>query len=170
MYELWDLYDENRNSLNKKHVRGVPVPKGEYHIVTGVWTISKEGNVLITQRHPDKPFGLLWECTGGSVISGEDSITGALRELSEEVGISVNADELTLINSIRMKDRFVDTYITVQNVYLEDLTLQAEEVVDARFVPFGELYEMWKNGLVVPRERFGIYQKQIKEYITRLIR
>ena len=24
MIELWDLYDENRVLLNKKHVRGVP--------------------------------------------------------------------------------------------------------------------------------------------------
>jgi ribonuclease BN (tRNA processing enzyme) len=33
MIELWDLYDENRKLLNKTHVRGVPLSKGEYPIV-----------------------------------------------------------------------------------------------------------------------------------------
>lgn len=166
MNELWDLYDDNRVLLNKKHIRGVPVPIGEYHIVVDVWTINKDKKVLITQRHPDKPFGLLWECTGGSIIAGEDSKLGALRELSEEVGINTNTDELIPIHSIRLHDRFVDTYITIQDVYLADLNLQAEEVVDAKFVSFIELNEMWENGLVVPKERFNIYRKEIESYTT----
>lgn len=41
MTELWDLYTENRISLNKKHVRGIPISKGEYHIVVDIWTINK---------------------------------------------------------------------------------------------------------------------------------
>ena len=164
MIELWDLYDENRVLLNKKHVRGVPILKGTYHIVVDVWTINMDKKVLITQRHQCKPFGLLWECTGGSIITGEDSKLGAQRELSEEVGIIANTDEFIPIHSIRIHDRFVDTYITIQDVCLDDLKLQAEEVVDAKFVSYTELNEMWENGLVVPKERFNIYRKEIESY------
>ncbi|HWT27752.1 MAG TPA: NUDIX domain-containing protein, partial [Mobilitalea sp.] len=116
----------------------------------------------------DKSFGLFWECTGGSVTAGEDSITGALRELSEEVGITTTADDLTLINSICLKDRFVDTYITVQNVQLEDLKLQKEEVVNAKFVTYEELMTMWDNKLVIPKERFMNYRNEIKKVIDKL--
>ncbi len=165
MVELWDLYDEDRVLLNKKHIRGIPVPKGEYHIVVDVWTINKGSKILITQRHPDKPFGLLWECTGGSITVGENNKMGALRELMEEIGISVNADELIPIHSIRLNDRFVDTYITIQDICLEDLKLQPEEVVDAKFVSYAELNEMLENGLIVPKERFRIYQKEFESYI-----
>lgn len=165
MAELWDLYDEDRMLLNKKHIRGIPVPKGAYHIVVDVWTINKGGKILITQRHPDKPFGLLWECTGGSITVGENNKMGALRELSEEIGIDVNADELIPIHSIRLNDRFVDTYITIQDICLKDLKLQVEEVVDAKFVSYAELNEMWEKGLVVPKERFKIYQKEFESYI-----
>ena len=31
----------------------------------------------------------MWECVGGSVLVGEDSLTGAIREVKEEVGIDL---------------------------------------------------------------------------------
>lgn len=165
--ELWDLYNENRVMLNKTHIRGMPISEGEYHIVVDIWTINNKGKILITQRHPDKPFGLLWECTGGSIISGEHSKVGALRELSEEVGISAKMEQLVLIHTVRLNDRFVDTYITRQDVKLDDLELQAEEVVDAKFVSFEELNEMWKKGLIVSRHRFKLYQNDIINFIEK---
>ena len=94
-----------------------------------------------------------------------NSVEGALRELSEEVGIHASKDELHLIHSICLKERFVDTYITRQNVNLEDLKLQAEEVVDAKFVVFDELMEMWRQGIVVPKSRFLLYKDKIENFI-----
>lgn len=163
--ELWDLYDENRNPLNRTHVRGVPMPEGTYHMVSDIWTVTNEGKVLITQRHPDKRYGLLWECNGGSVQAGETGLEGALRELAEEVGIKTTGDHLVFLHTIRLVERFVDTYITRQDIRLEDLVLQKEEVVDARLVSFEELSAMWEQGLVVPRERFRIYREKIKAFI-----
>ena len=31
----------------------------------------------------------MWECVGGSVVKGEDSLLGAIREAKEEVGIDL---------------------------------------------------------------------------------
>ena len=94
-----------------------------------------------------------------------NSVEGALRELSEEVGIHASKEELHLIHSICLKERFVDTYITRQKVNLEDLKLQAEEVVDAKFVVFDELMEMWRQGIVVPKSRFLLYKDKIESFI-----
>lgn len=163
--ELWDLYDENRNLLNKIHVRGTEMPEGAYHLVSDVWTVTTKGQVLISQRHPGKPYGLLWECNGGAVQIGETGIEGALRELSEEVGIRTTAERLIPIHSIKLVERFVDTYITMQDIRLEDLVLQTEEVVDARLVSFEELNAMWEQGLVVPKIRFRLYRDKIREFI-----
>lgn len=163
MMELWDLYDENRNALHQTYPRRIPLPEGTYHLVADIWTVNQEQKFLITQRHPDKHHGLLWECTGGAVQAGEDSITGAVRELKEEVGISAQPSQLMLINSMRIPDRFVDTYFTCQPITLSDLTLQPEEVVDARFVTFSELFALWKSGQLVPRERFRLYHKRLEE-------
>lgn len=32
---------------------------------------------------------MMWECVGGSVVKGEDSLLGAIREAKEEVGIDL---------------------------------------------------------------------------------
>lgn len=163
--ELWDVYDENRVRTGKKHVRGNALGQGEYHIVADVWTVNHRQKVLLTQRHPNKKYGLMWECTGGSVLEGENSMEGALRELSEEVGIHAEERELHLIHTIRQKERFVDTYITRQGFTLEDLRLQPEEVVAARLVTFEELTDMWELGVVVPKSRFLLYKDKIKEFL-----
>lgn len=163
--ELWDIYDENRVATGKKHVRGVPLGAGEYHLIADVWTVNEKQEVLLTRRHPDKPYGLMWECTGGAVLAGETSLEGALRELAEEVGVRTDKDQLILIHSICQKERFVDTYITRQKISIKDIVLQPEEVVDARFVSYDELCSMWNQGLIVPRSRFLLYKDRIHEFI-----
>lgn len=164
--ELWDIYDENRAATGRTHVRGVPLGKGEYHLVADIWTVNQKNLILLTRRHPDKPYGLMWECTGGSVLTGETSEEGALRELLEEAGIHAEKEDLKLIHSIRQKERFVDTYITRQNITMEDVKLQAEEVVDAKLVTFEELLDLWKQGVVVPKSRFLLYKDNIREFIN----
>lgn len=164
--ELWDIYDENRAATGRTHVRGVPLGKGEYHLVADIWTVNQKNLILLTRRHPDKPYGLMWECTGGSVLTGETSEEGALRELLEEAGIHAEKEDLKLIHSIRQKERFVDTYITRQNITMKDVKLQAEEVVDAKLVTFEELLDLWKQGVVVPKSRFLLYKDNIREFIN----
>mgnify|MGYP003275554997 FL=1 len=61
----WDLYDQNGNKLNEIGISGQTLTEGKYHLVVEIWTINDENEILITQRDKDKPFGLLWECTGG---------------------------------------------------------------------------------------------------------
>lgn len=61
--ELWDLYKKDRKKTDLLHTRGNKIPDNYYHIVVEIWTIINNKEILLTQRHPDKPFGLLWECT-----------------------------------------------------------------------------------------------------------
>jgi 8-oxo-dGTP pyrophosphatase MutT (NUDIX family) len=164
MIELWDLYDEDRKPLNKTHVRGIPLSQGEYHIVVDIWTITKAGKILIDKRHPNKKFGGLWECTGGSVIAGEDSVTGALRELEEEVGIKASSEELILIDSIRLEDRFADIYILYKDIDINSLALQEEEVIDAKLVTLSELDELCSNNMLASKKLYKNYRDKITLY------
>lgn len=85
--ELWDLYNEKREKTGTDHVRGEKIPDGFYHLVVHVWIRNKKGEYLISQRSESrKQFPLMWECVGGSVLKGEDSLHGAIREAEEEVG------------------------------------------------------------------------------------
>ena len=91
--EIWDLYDENRELLGKDHVRGEQLPIGGYHLVVHVWIRNSKGEYLISQRSANRPtFPLMWECVGGSVVKGEDSLQGAIREVKEEVGVDLKPE------------------------------------------------------------------------------
>jgi len=52
--ELWDVYDEHRNSTGRLHRRGDPLPEGEYHLVVYVWMLNSRGEFLLTKRSPNK--------------------------------------------------------------------------------------------------------------------
>lgn len=46
--EYWDLYDKNRNKLNKIVKRGDKLADDEYHIVVNVWLKNKNNEFLIS--------------------------------------------------------------------------------------------------------------------------
>jgi 8-oxo-dGTP diphosphatase len=46
----------------------------------------------------------LWEASKGAVLTGEDSINGAKRELFEETGIRCNYDELFSLGTLVRTD------------------------------------------------------------------
>lgn len=99
--ELWDLYNARRERTGRDHVRGEEIPQGYYPLVVHIWIRNRKGEYLISQRSADRPTcPLLWECVGGSVIKGEDSLTGALRETQEEVGLTLSPESGKLVDSV----------------------------------------------------------------------
>lgn len=97
--EIWDLYDVNRIAIGE-HIRGNELPANAYHLVVHVWIKNSHGKYLISQRAKSRPTcPLMWECVGGSVLKGESSMQGALRETQEEVGITLSAQNGKLLFS-----------------------------------------------------------------------
>lgn len=170
LMEIWDLYDETRTPLGKKHVRGEALLWGEYHLVVEIFTFNLDGKLLITQRDKAKTYPLLWECTGGSVTAGEDSLMGAVRELEEETGLLADPSVLQQIGTVKKSHYFLDSYIwkSTKNLTLTDMKLQAGEVCGAKFVTLAEWEEMNSKQLVVPVvwERFKLYNG-IRQVITK---
>ena len=56
-----------------------------------VW---REGRLLLTQRPPGGPLGLLWELPGGKLEPGESPAQALVRELHEELGARATAHEM----------------------------------------------------------------------------
>lgn len=166
MAELWDIYDENRIFTGRTHVRGAPMAPGEYHLVSDVWTVNHENRVLLTQRHPSKPKGLMWECTGGAVQAGESSLSGVIRELREETGLQVLPHQLSLLHTVRLQDRFVDTYIVRVDFALPQLVLDQTETVQAILVDWEELIALWMAGKLCPASRFPLYKGRLSAFLA----
>lgn len=119
--EIWDLYDENRELLGKDHVRGEQLPIGGYHLVVHVWIRNSKGEYLIAQRSANRPTNpLMWECVDGSVVKGEDSLQGVLREVKEEVGIDLLPEKGQVVLSDIKKIEFGKVVNKIVDVWLFD--------------------------------------------------
>lgn len=146
MSEYFDLYTADRRRLGRRIQRGAPVPHGEYHIVVQIMTVNSRGEILLTQRVPEKTSGGRWECSGGCAISGETSREAAVRELFEETGIRANTAEISLEWTLTTESMLRDFYMVHRNIPLEDLVLQSAEVCAAKWVTFDRLREMAMSG------------------------
>ncbi len=149
MAEYWDIYDRNRVFQNKVIRRGDAFEYGEYYVCCEVWIKNSNGDLLITQRHPDKKAGGLWEFIGGGVLAGENTLQAAIREVKEEIGISISTQDLNLLNVYKQKNYFMDIYLAKINLSIKDFVLDKNETVDAKWASKQELEAMIKDDLIV---------------------
>ncbi|MBC8949713.1 MULTISPECIES: 8-oxo-dGTP diphosphatase MutT [Xenorhabdus] len=82
--------------------------KKHLHIAAGIIKNSND-EIFITQRRADSHMGGFWEFPGGKLEQGETPEQALIRELKEEVGITVTHCEL--IDTI--KHDFPDRSITL---------------------------------------------------------
>jgi len=149
MAEYWDVYSENREFTGKTIKRGEPFGENEFYVCCEVWIMNSKNQMLVTQRHPDKKAGGQWEFTGGGVLAGETTRLAAIREVQEELGISLKEAELELLEVYKHKKYFMDIYVVRKDIDLKELTLQPDEVVDARYLSSDEIANMIAEGKVV---------------------
>ena len=60
---------------------------------------------MIQQRSETVKNPLVWSATGGSVVAGEDSYTGAIREVKEELGLDLTED---MIRTLMLCKKMID--------------------------------------------------------------
>ena len=119
--EIWDLYNEKRELIGKEHVRGEQLPIDGYHLVVHVWIRNSKGEYLISQRSANRlTYPLMWECVGGSVVKGEDSLLGAIREAKEEVGVALEPDKGQVLFTTVRKIIEGKIYNDIMDVWLFD--------------------------------------------------
>ncbi len=144
--EIWDIYDSNRKLKGRTHRRGDPLPKGDYHLVVHVWLQNSKGEFLITKRAPTKGFPNMWECTGGSAVAGDDSLTAAIREVKEETGLDAAAENCECIFTLTHEDSICDVWLFGQDFDLSDVVLQDGETTDAKYATADEIRHMIDKG------------------------
>ncbi len=131
--ELWDIYDKNRNKTGRQAVRGEGLAPGDYHLVVHIWIKNTKGQYLISKRAATKANPLIWETTGGSAVLGDDSLTAALREVEEELGLQLDPNSGECIYTDMREDDFRDVWFFQRDVELDELIFQKEEVCDAQW-------------------------------------
>ena len=155
--EIWDLYDENRELLGKDHVRGEQLPIDGYHLVAHVWIRNSKGEYLIAQRSANRPtFPLVWECVDGSVIKGEDSLQGALREVKEEVGVDllpekghVILSDIKKIEFGKVVNKIVDVWLFEYDGEVDLSNATTDEVAQVAWMNRSQIKELFDANMFV---------------------
>ena len=155
--EIWDLYNENRELLGKDHVRGEQLPIDGYHLVVHVWIRNSKGQYLISQRSANRPtFPLVWECVDGSVVKGEDSLQGALREVKEEVGVDllpekghVILSDIKKIEFGKVVNKIVDVWLFEYDGEVDLSNATTDEVVQVAWMNRSQIKELFDANMFV---------------------
>ncbi|MCK4552344.1 MAG: NUDIX domain-containing protein [Tenericutes bacterium] len=148
--EYFDLYDEFGINLNKKIARGETTSPNEYHKVVHVWIKNDRDEYLVQQRNKStdrNPYQ--WAPTAGAVISGEDTITAAIRETEEEIGVLLKQHELVFKDSLFIKhsktNYIIDIFYINKNIILGGLQLEKSEVKAVAYMTKEKIFEMMEN-------------------------
>ena len=156
--EIWDLYDKDRTLTGQYMVRGEEVPEDKYHLVVHVWIKNKKGEYIISQRSASRPNNpLLWETSGGSVLKGETSVEGAIREVKEEIGIDLDKNKGKVVFSHTRHTINGQRFNDIMDVWLFEydgpLTLEkatTDEVADVKWATKEEIQKLMDAKKFVP--------------------
>lgn len=155
--EIWDLYDENRKLIGREHVKGEQLPMDGYHLVVHVWIRNSKGKYLISQRSANRPTNpLMWECVGGSVVKGEDSLQGAIREAKEEIGIDLDPEKGKALFTKTRKVIDGKTFNDIMDVWLFEYDGEAnlsnattDEVAQVTWMNKAQIKELFERNMFV---------------------
>ncbi|MBR1441011.1 MAG: NUDIX domain-containing protein [Lachnospiraceae bacterium] len=157
MSEVWDVYTIDRKKTGKTCIRGEQKNLGddEFHLWVMVWIKNPvTGKYLVSQRTADKDTDpLKWETVAGHSILGDTSVDAALREVYEEVGITLMAEDAKILatkvaltyDGVRhnwIRDSFY--FETTEEPDLKKAT--TKEVIQTKWLTFPEIREMYERG------------------------
>src|ERR1044071_7475511 len=113
----------------------VVTPRPRKLVVAGL--LARDGRVLVTQRRADQALPLQWEFPGGKVEPGEAPVAALVRELREEIGVTVEVGRIwdVLFHPYPAFDLVMLVYACT----IVDGEPRAVEVHDLAWVPEGEL-------------------------------
>ena len=164
--ELVDIYNERHEKLNytkeRKHLSD-----GEYRLSCFIWVINDDNKILLQQRLATaKKMPNMWGTTAGGAIAGDTSLSGAMRELKEELGINVNKEEMIFIGSYKRINDFVEVWLCKKNIELSDLVLSQNEVQEAKWFSIEEFQQMIEEGTGID-SGFEIFKMYFNNYYER---
>lgn len=168
--EYFDLLDENGNKIGKTKLRSEVHRDGDWHKAVHIWIINKNGDILLQRRcaTKDSDPNMLDISSAGHLSAGDDSLSGAIRELKEELNLDVVKEDLQFIKTIKKSSKYTSTFINNEfdDLYIlrtdkdiEDMRFQKEEISEIFFVPYKKFKEMVKNrqpDLLMHNEEFEI--------------
>lgn len=150
MAELVDLYNAEGKKIGTDHKRGDSLPEGSYHKIINVMVVHENGEILVTERSPDKEIypGYYEASVGGVVQKGETPEEAAMRELYEETDINSNGLVHLSTHFYKGWPLIVDDYYYTTDMDQDKVYLDREEVVEYAWVSLQKVDELMHEGKI----------------------
>ena len=98
----------------------------------------------------------MWECVGGSVLKGEDSLRGAIREAKEEVGVDLNPENGQVLFSKTRKiiegkifNDFMDVWLFEYDGEVDLGNATTDEVAQVTWMTREQIKELFEQNVFV---------------------
>ena len=172
MEELIDILNEKGEKTGKVATRKEVHEKGLWHNVIVVAILDNKGHLLMQQRAETVETNKgKWDVsTAGHVSAGQTSKQAALREVSEEVGLELEEEDLKYILTYKITknqpnyidNQFIDCYIVKKSndIDINKIKVQQSEVKQVKMCTLKEVKEKILNSEVIRRDKF--YEELLK--------
>lgn len=144
--EYWDVYDACFRKTGELHRRGDTMKEGQFHLVVNIFLVNNRRELLIQKRSNTvewKPD--IWAVTGGSAIASEGPYEACVRELKEEIGLTVDKEAMRMIAVFQRKFSYQAVFLLRSEATLNQMTLQKEEVAEVKWASIAEIRDMIKK-------------------------
>ncbi|OQD43414.1 hydrolase [Croceivirga radicis] len=184
MDELIDILHEDGSPTGTVLLKSEAHQRGLFHPTVHVWFYTNRGEVLLQQRGKNKAtHPLLWDVSvAGHIAAGEAYEIAAVREVLEEIGLTIKPEQLEKIAVIKamhthpngiQDNEFHQVYLCALTVPLSQLTKQESEVKALQLKPLlrfaEEIWGLAQTNAYVPHGS-DYYKLICKEIQARLKR
>ncbi|WP_397362956.1 NUDIX domain-containing protein [Olleya sp. R77988] len=156
MDELIDIVTNKGLPTGQSALKSEIHKKGHYHNTVHIWFYNSNGNILLQQRAATKAIcPLLWDVSvAGHIDAGETLTSGAVREINEEIGLTIQESDLEKIGVFEcfqkypngiIDNEFHHTFIAKLKVPIIKLTPQKEEVEALKLVSIFDFKTLLDN-------------------------
>lgn len=180
--EFIDILNKEGIETGKSCLKSEIHTKGHYHNTAHVWFYTKNGEILLAQRDANKLlYPLLWDVSvAGHIDAGESIEQGAIREIKEEIGLTISENDLYKIGVFEcfqsydngiVDNEFHHTYLIELKADLNQLSPQKGEVAALKLVTINEfkkiLNSIGENNHLVPSNK-SYYQFVLGAIVKKL--
>ncbi|WP_042457094.1 NUDIX hydrolase [Neobacillus dielmonensis] len=166
--EVLKIFDRERNYIGTAP-RSEVHRLGLWHEVFHCWFIGHEAGIdyiyLQIRSHRKKDYPNLLDITAAGHLLADETVQDGIREVKEEIGISLSMDELVPLGIVSysaisesLKDNeHAHVFLYESTHHFVDYKLQLEEVSGIVRIPFRSFFELWLGELErVPAEGFKV--------------
>jgi isopentenyl-diphosphate delta-isomerase type 1 len=145
--EMIDVVDDNDQVIGKKW-KSVCHKTGLLHRTSTVFVFNSKGELLLQKRHPSKALyaGMWASSCAGHLLLGENYEECAIRELKEELDVTIDATKLAFIGKYKYETNNSCNDKEIYVIYLAHhdgpFNFEKSEMTEVKFFNINPLQKM----------------------------